>query len=133
MPVQADDHQHQGCCIHGKELEEVEELAGKVSTIPLHRHIPRRIQGHHCHRHQQVSQRQAEDQWPHVALPPLPQQAAQHCCIAARCQQEEDGCDGHTHLCCFCEPGLDPVLQTVSGRGVGVPLRGGVVGRFSFD
>lgn len=129
MPVQADDHQHQGSRVHGKELEEVEDLAGDVPSVPLHRHVPRCVQGHHCHRHQQVSQRQAEDQWPHVGFPPLPQQAAEHRCIAACRQQEEDGCDDHADPRRLCEPGFYPGLRAAISRDVGVPLRGGAAGR----
>lgn len=129
VPVQADDHQHQGGRVHGEELEEVEELAGELAAVPLHRHVPHGVQGHHRHRHQQVGQRQAEDERPHVGFPPLPQQAAQHRRVAARRQQEEDGRDGHTHPGRLREPGFDPVLGAASGRGVEVPVRGEVAGR----
>lgn len=68
LSVQADHHGDEGARVHGDELEEHEQPARGVSSLPLHRDVPHRVNGHHDEGDQQVRHRQVHDQDPDVGL-----------------------------------------------------------------
>lgn len=68
LSVQAYDHGDERARVHGDEFQEHEQPASGVSSLPLHRDVPHRVDGHHDEGHQQVRHRQVHDQDPDVRL-----------------------------------------------------------------
>lgn len=98
LSVQADHHRHESAGVHGLQLEEHEEPAGRVARQPLYRDVPRGVHRHHDEGDQQIRRRQVDDQHPDVRLALVADGRPEHGGVAEGGHAAQDEGDDHPDL-----------------------------------